>query len=206
MKLVTIYYNEKYLCILWLFTREFFGEGRNSGGEKKLLNGSRYPRITKDNVDSYFLKRASGKRKRDRLSVDIFHGKGELSRIHGCIARGEEAIKSARFDSYLGKDKNSERLYFLELFSNRAVQWNNIVMFGKINVASRTFFFALEIEMWISRQPARGLNVNCFIVNIFVTRNRLFRRESNLPRDSVWFGNSDRTKWTIISTRVFCVI
>lgn len=57
-------------------------------------------------------------RKKGRLSVDIFHGKRELSRIHGYSARGKEAIKSARFDSYLGKDKNG--LYFLGLLTSRA--------------------------------------------------------------------------------------
>ncbi|EGI66207.1 hypothetical protein G5I_05325 [Acromyrmex echinatior] len=76
----------------------------------------RYLRITKNG--QLFPGARIGKekeRRRDRLSVDIFHGKRELSRIHGCSAKGKEAIKSAHFDSYLGKNKNDNDFIFSQV-------------------------------------------------------------------------------------------
>jgi len=82
------------------------GERETAELRKKIVQRPSVSTNHKGYTDSYFLKCASGWRKRDRLSVDIFHGKRELSRIHGCSAREKEEIKSARFDSYLGKNKN----------------------------------------------------------------------------------------------------
>ncbi|KYM83102.1 hypothetical protein ALC53_06368 [Atta colombica] len=66
----------------------------------------RYLRISKSTwtAISWSAHRKEKERRRNRLSVDIFHGKWE--RIHGCSAKGKEAIKSAHFDSYFGKNKN----------------------------------------------------------------------------------------------------
>lgn len=47
-------------------------------------------------------------------------------------------------------------------------------MFRKINVKLKLFFFALKIKTRISGRSARELNINRFIINIFVKRNRLF--------------------------------
>ncbi|KYN13965.1 hypothetical protein ALC57_13841 [Trachymyrmex cornetzi] len=82
--------------------------------KKKLFNGLRYLRITKDTWTAISWSIGKEKERRDRLSVDIFHGKRELSRIHGCSAKRKEAIKSAHFDSYLGKNKNDNDFTFRE--------------------------------------------------------------------------------------------
>ncbi|TGZ47013.1 Uncharacterized protein DBV15_02990 [Temnothorax longispinosus] len=104
------------------------GRGTTTGPHSPLEQCSSRCSSTSEHIrlgymDSYFLKRASRKRKTNRLSVDIFHGKRELSRIHGCSARGKKAIKSARASIRISERIRTATAFLsLKLFTSHTIQ------------------------------------------------------------------------------------